>query len=76
MIDGIGQIPFAAIAGDNLEYIKISNLVKEMDLPYGQEYVSLIARQGTINRDNEGRIWFTTKDAMEDYIKNKSQKES
>ena len=56
------------------EYDSISNIVKEPEIPYGQEYVSLLARQGKIDAHKEGRNWVTTKEAVLDYInRNKSK---
>ena len=68
------NIYLSAIPGNDTEYTEISNLVKEVDLPYGQEYISLLARQGKIDAHKEGRNWFTTKEAMEDYVKNRKRK--
>ena len=68
------NIYLSAIPGNDNEYTEISNLVKEIDLPYGQEYISLLARQGKIDAHKEGRNWFTTKKAVEDYVKNRRRK--
>lgn len=56
------------------EYRPISNLVEEEKLPYGQEYVSLLARKGKIDAFKEGRNWLTTKDAVLNYIENRERK--
>jgi Fic family protein len=50
------------------DYELISQLVEEEQLPYGQEYLSLLARQGKIDAYKEGRNWFTTKTAVNNYI--------
>ena len=50
-------------------YDSISNIVQEPEIPYGQEYVSLLARQGKIDAHKEGRNWVTTKEAVLDYMK-------
>lgn len=50
------------------DYQPISSIVEEPDVPYGQEYVSLLARQGKIDAFKEGRNWFTTKEAIWEYI--------
>lgn len=55
-------------------YQPISNIVQEPEIPYGQEYVSLLARQGKIDAFKENRNWLTTKDAVLEYIKNRSRK--
>ncbi len=49
------------------EYKPIVDIVKEADIPYSQEYVSLLARQGKIAALKEGRDWLTTKAAVEAY---------
>lgn len=55
-------------------YQEISNLVKEESLPYGQEYISLLARQGKIDAYKEGKNWLTTRQAIEDYMTNRQRK--
>ena len=56
------------------QYQNISDIVSEPDVPYGQEYVSLLARQGKIAAFKEGRNWLTTKDAVLQYIENRDRK--
>lgn len=63
-----------ALPGNTLEYTEISNLVEEENLPYSQEYISLLARQGKIDAYKEGRNWLTSKEAVEEYIKNRKRK--
>ena len=63
-----------ALPGSTLEYTEISNLVEEENLPYGQEYISLLARTGKIDAYKEGRNWLTTKEAIENYVKNRKRK--
>lgn len=63
-----------SLSGYDAGYQEISNLVKEEDVPYGQEYISLLARQGKIDAYKEGRNWLTTKEAVEEYIKNRQRK--
>ncbi|MFC0343790.1 Fic family protein [Epilithonimonas hispanica] len=55
-------------------YRPISDIVEEEKLPYGQEYVSLLARKGKIDAFKEGRNWLTTKEAILDYIENRERK--
>ena len=60
---------------DNLtEYVEISNIFQEPNSPYGQEYISLLARQGKIDAYKEGRNWLTTKEAIDDYMNNRKRK--
>jgi Fic family protein len=62
------NIYLSAFPETDHEYDSITNIVKEPSIPYGQEYVSLLARQGKIDAHKEGRNWVTTKKAVEDYI--------
>lgn len=55
-------------------YESIATIVSEPGVNYGQEYVSLLARQGKIDAYKEGRNWFTTRKAIEDYIENRQRK--
>src|SRR5690606_487613 len=68
------NIYISALPGSDYEYKEISNLVEEESLPYGQEYISLLARQGKIDAYKEGRNWLTTKEAIEDYMPNRKRK--
>ena len=62
------NIYLGAMPNNETNYQSISNVVKEPDIPYGQEYVSLLARQGKIDAHKEGRNWVTTKEAVLDYL--------
>ncbi|WP_179320539.1 Fic family protein [Winogradskyella helgolandensis] len=62
------NIYLSAIPGSDKDYQAISNIVEEPEVPYSQEYVSLLARQGKIDAHKEGRNWFTTKEAVLNYI--------
>ncbi len=60
---------------DNFDdYKPIATIVAEPDMPYGQEYVSLLARQGKIDAFKDGRNWVTTKAAVQDYMQNRQRK--
>lgn len=63
-----------ALPDNETEYVEISNLVQEPNMPYGQEYISLLARTGKIDAYKEGRNWLTTREAVEDYISNRKRK--
>lgn len=54
-------------------YVDISSIVNDPSIPYGQEYISLLARQGKIDAYKEGRNWLTTKAAVEAYMKNRKR---
>lgn len=68
------NIYISALPGSNYDYREISQLVEEEGLPYGQEYISLLARQGKIDAYKEGRNWLTTSDAIEQYMVNRKRK--
>jgi Fic family protein len=68
------NIYIQALPDNDFNYTEISNLVEKEQLPYGQEYISLLARKGKIDAYKEGRNWLTTKDGIEDYIKNRKRK--
>jgi len=63
-----------ALPDSDADYTEISNVVNEPDIPYGQEYVSLLARQGKIDAYKEGRNWLTTKEAVLSYIATRQRK--
>ena len=54
------------------DFIEIN--VEENDFPYGQEYVSLLARQGIIDAYKEGKNWLTSKEAILNYIDKRKRK--
>lgn len=56
------------------DYEPIAHIVSEPEVPYGQEYVSLLARQGKIDAYKEGKDWLTTKAAVKEYIKGRKRK--
>jgi hypothetical protein len=43
-------------------------------MPYGQEYISLLARKGKIDTYKEGRNWLTTREAIANYIASRKRK--
>jgi hypothetical protein len=55
-------------------YLPISSIVEEISLPYGQEYLSLLIRQGKIAGYKDGRNWLTTAEAVEEYHVNRKRK--
>lgn len=59
---------------DSDEYKPISMIVAEEQLPYGEEYISLLARQGKIDAYKEGRNWLTTSEAVAEYVANRKRK--
>ena len=63
-----------AMPDNNNDFQKISDIVSEPSSLYSQEYISLLARTGKIDAYKEGRNWYTTKEAVEDYITNRKRK--
>ncbi len=59
---------------DGYEYKPIQTIVEEEQLPYGQEYISLLARQGKIDAYKEGRNWYTSKESVKEYLDNRKRK--
>jgi Fic family protein len=55
-------------------YQSIASIAEEPDVPYGQEYLSLLARQGKIAALKEGRNWRTTKAAVLNYRDGRDRK--
>lgn len=68
------NIYISSLPDNDYDFQEISNIVNEPDSPYGQEYISLLARQGKIDAHKEGRNWFTTKKAIEDYMENRKRR--
>ena len=53
---------------DNFDaYKPISQIAKEPDAPYGQEYLSLLARRGKLDAYKEGKVWYVSEDAIQAY---------
>jgi Fic family protein len=61
-------------ATDDDDYAYISDIVAEPSFPYGQEYVSLLARRGLIDAYKEGRNWLTKRSAVKAYWHSKQNK--
>jgi hypothetical protein len=68
------NIYLSSLPDNDYDFQEISNIFNEPGSPYGQEYISLLARQGKIDAHKEGRNWYTTKKAIEDYIENRQRK--
>lgn len=56
------------------DYLPISTIVQEEIVPYGAEYLSLLARTGKIDAFKEGRNWLTTEESIRNYIANRDRK--
>ncbi|WP_445733480.1 Fic family protein [Mariniflexile sp.] len=67
------NIYLSSLPDSDYDFKIISDIVEEPDVHYGQEYISLLARQGKIDAHKEGRNWYTTKQSIQDYIKNRKR---
>jgi Fic family protein len=68
------NIYLTSLPGNDYDFQEISNIVNEPNAPYGQEYVSLLARQGKIDAHKEGRNWYTSTKAIEEYMQTRQRK--
>ena len=68
------NIYLSSLPDNDYDFQEISSIVNEPGSFYGQEYISLLARQGKIDAHKEGRNWYTTKKAIQDYIDNRQRK--
>jgi Fic family protein len=62
------NIYLKAMPGQEDDYQSIQTIAEEEAVPYGQEYLSLLARRGKIDAYKEGRNWLTTRKAVRDYM--------
>ncbi|MDD2986950.1 hypothetical protein [Flavobacterium sp.] len=68
------SIYLSSLPDSDYDYQEISNIVSEPDATYSQEYISLLARQGKIDAHKEGKNWYTSKKAIQDYMDNRQRK--
>lgn len=57
---------FLSIFGDDDELIPLGELA--IDSPYSQEYLSLRSRQGYLDAVKLGKVWYSTKRSLKEYI--------
>ncbi len=57
---------YLAVFGGTDELLPLKELAKET--PYSQEYLSLRARQGVLDAVKIGKIWYSSKRAIEQYL--------
>lgn len=62
------ELYLSALGGSDEEFEPLNNLVGEPGVPYGQEYLSLLARSGKLEAYKEGRVWYSSKQAVLRYI--------
>jgi Fic family protein len=56
------------------EYKPISDIVAEDAAPYGQEYLSLLARRGALDAYKKGNVWYTRKASVDEYMQQRKRK--
>lgn len=54
------------------KYMLLSELAQQT--PYSAKYLNLLVRQGKLEAHKEGRNWFTSKEAINRYIKSRERK--
>lgn len=62
-----------ALTDSSDDFQPISQIVSEPIAGYGQEYVSLLARTGKIQAYKEGRVWYTSRSAVENHARKKGK---
>ncbi|MCF8246603.1 MAG: Fic family protein [Saprospiraceae bacterium] len=55
------------------EFQPISIIAQDPEIPFDNEYLSLLARQGKIGAHKEGRIWLVSKKAILSYLENRKR---
>lgn len=65
------NIYISSVDGDYEDYEPTSMIARDPEMPYSQEYLSLLARRGRIDAYKEGRVWYTIKTAVQDYQEKK-----
>lgn len=62
-----------AIPSAGTEYESIADIAEDPGVPYGMEYISLLARKGKINAHKEGRNWVSSKEDVMQYARSKGK---
>lgn len=57
-----------ALPGEYDDYLPLSDIANEPDIPYSADYLGLLARSGRINAHKEGRNWLSSKKAVLEYV--------
>lgn len=55
------------------DYLPLQQLVEEPGIPYGADYLSLMARRGKLAAYKEGKIWYSSALAVQDYIRKRAR---
>ena len=67
------NIYISSLPNSTSEYDTINNIVSEDRSPYGKDYISLLARQGKIDAYKEGKNWYTSKEAIANYMEGRKR---
>ena len=70
------NIYLAALSEEDSGYKEISQLLEDPAVPYGQEYISLLARRGKIDAYKEGKNWYTSEKAIRNYMSGRKRSRS
>ncbi len=54
------------------QYLPLSKIAQ--DSPYSAKYLNLLVRQGKLAAHKEGRIWLSSREALDSYIRNRKRK--
>ena len=55
------------------DYLPLQQLVEEPGVPYGADYLSLMARRGKLAAYKEGKVWYSSAAAVQDYISKRAR---
>lgn len=62
------ELYLSALGNGYDDYLPLNQIANDPAVPYGQEYLSLLARRGELEAIKEGRVWYSTKKAVKRYI--------
>jgi Fic family protein len=68
------DIYLSNLEGTAADYMPLNKLAEEDEIPYGEEYLGLLARRGKIDAYKEGKNWYSTKEAVEKYRLDRQRK--
>jgi Fic family protein len=63
------ELYLSALGNGYDDYLPLEQIANDPAVPYGQEYLSLLARRGELEAFKEGRVWYSTKSAVIRYMK-------
>ena len=63
----------AAVGVQDGDFESLASIAMDNEIPYGQEYISLLARKGAIDAHKEGNTWVSTRAAVKEYINKKNK---